>query len=695
MNIIRSRSAREWLSSLPVVILLLCVIVAGNSENIHSQLLKTGELLWKDYFILRSDIPTPDCHQNPDMEAELDRLAGEAAAEDDGLGLFGDEVFDRQAAAISLKSATTLCRAKYQMATDNRDRVTTSVKAFRSIEKSVAAVSLLSIELKRITFLVLLFICAFTSSVARHHIAFRPMITRMDHRVSSVAQLLGNIILTVSAWNYRNSIFASGTMVDYAEIYSFTIAGFFLLTCISAYQLIVIPKDAKPKGDIVKSLSTIPLYIIMAFITGNYFFLTEGHAAGVAIFFSTLFEQSDMFLNIGLYIWVGMLLKQTRLGELVFNVFKPWQLPPELLAFVAIVVMAVPTAYTGASGIIIIAMGVVVYDELRRVGTRRQLAFAATAMTGSSGVVLRPCLLIVIIAAFNKEVVTDQLYGWGFWIFLLTAIVFFFYAFLTKKEKLKVRPAGEALRPCLLAFKPLIPYVLIFVFIGLIYAFLMDAYLDEFSAPIMLPVIIIAVLAYEKISSKSVLAPPEESAVDVGHRVEYKPDSFEESVRLATTETTVHIGALLLLMGVSFAVAGVIDRSGLFANLPETFGSIWVTMGFLIVVLVGIGMIMDPFGAVVLVSGTVAQIAYQNGVHPVHFWMLTLVAFELGYLSPPVALNHLLTRQVVGEEEAARAVEDVVGESFWYRHERVLLPLVVMGTTLLIVAIMPLAIGYR
>ena len=75
--------------------------------------------------------------------------------------------------------------------------------------------------------------------------------------------------------------------------------------------------------------------------------------------------------------------------------------------------------------------------------------------------------------------------------------------------------------------------------------------------------------------------------------------------------------------------------------------------------------------------------------------MLTLVAFELGYLSPPVALNHLLTRQVVGEEEAARAVEDVVGESFWYRHERVLLPLVVMGTTLLIVAIMPLAIGYR
>ncbi|MCK5188745.1 MAG: TRAP transporter large permease subunit, partial [Methylococcales bacterium] len=122
-------------------------------------------------------------------------------------------------------------------------------------------------------------------------------------------------------------------------------------------------------------------------------------------------------------------------------------------------------------------------------------------------------------------------------------------------------------------------------------------------------------------------------------------------------------------------------------GIPDTFESTWVTLGFLIMVLVGIGMIMDPFGAVVLVSGTVAQIAYNNGINPVHFWMITLVSFELGYLTPPVALNHLLTRQMVGHDETSKAALE--GDTFWYRHEKILLPLVTMGTTLLLVAVVP------
>ena len=94
--------------------------------------------------------------------------------------------------------------------------------------------------------------------------------------------------------------------------------------------------------------------------------------------------------------------------------------------------------------------------------------------------------------------------------------------------------------------------------------------------------------------------------------------------------------------------------------------------------------------AIVLVSGTVAQAAYSQGIDPLHFWMITLVAFELGYLSPPVAVNHLLTRQVVGEEEIEKAKEDTRGKSFWIRHERYVLPLTVMGIALVLVAFGPL-----
>ena len=146
-----------------------------------------------------------------------------------------------------------------------------------------------------------------------------------------------------------------------------------------------------------------------------------------------------------------------------------------------------------------------------------------------------------------------------------------------------------------------------------------------------------------------------------------------------------------MLMALSFVLGGVIERSELLNALPEHFGSIWTTLAFLIAALVGIGALMDPYGAVVLVTGTVAQIAYKNGINPIHFWMMALVAFEVGYLSPPVALNQLLSRQAVGEREVAKGALE--GDSFWYRNEKTLLPLVTMGTTLLLVSIVPILVG--
>jgi len=68
--------------------------------------------------------------------------------------------------------------------------------------------------------------------------------------------------------------------------------------------------------------------------------------------------------------------------------------------------------------------------------------------------------------------------------------------------------------------------------------------------------------------------------------------------------------------------------------------------------------------------------------------MISLVAFELGYLSPPVALNHLLTRQVVGDDEVESA--KVINGSFYRRYEKYLLPIAVMLTALLLVAFVPL-----
>jgi len=155
----------------------------------------------------------------------------------------------------------------------------------------------------------------------------------------------------------------------------------------------------------------------MCLISSAYFILVDDHISGIAIYINQLTNLSNIFLNIGLYVFIGMTLKETAIPKLIFDLVRPFHLAPPLFASLIIFVTAYPTAFTGASGIFVLAIGGLLYEELRAAGTRRTLAFATTAMSGSLGVVLNPCLLIVIIAALNKEVTTSEMYSWGFTVF--------------------------------------------------------------------------------------------------------------------------------------------------------------------------------------------------------------------------------------------------------------------------------------
>ncbi|MAD45788.1 MAG: C4-dicarboxylate ABC transporter [Oceanospirillaceae bacterium] len=698
-----NRTAYEWVAALPAFLVLVFVVILNTSHALHAQLLQLGENVWDGYFQLRSDPVSPSCNPAVDIDSELARLMAEADSQDDEWDLFEPEPADPVAMRESLLAAQAQCVQKHEFYQQTSERITPAVQVFRSVEKGVAAFGEFGLTAQRIMLAVLVLICGLTALFRRHHIAIRPMTTAMDYRVAAVAQLLASGILFYSVYSFREVAFSAGVGVStqHTILHNLWIAGFGFIFLLSLYQLMFIPKEAEPGGSFLKAQLSVPLYATMCIISGGYFIAT-GHSAGIGIYLNQMMELSQLFLNVGLYVWIGMLLKRTELAQVVFNIFRPFKMTPELLAVVVVAIAAIPTAYTGASGIFVIAVGGLIYAELRRAGARRQLALAATAMSGSLGVVLRPCLLVVIIAALNNEVTTDQLFGWGVKVFLLTTLLFAGMSLLTGRNSVYMEKPAVALPEFLQALKPLMPYVVIIGITLLVYALALNAYLDEFSAPFILPVLLLVILIYERAAQEKGLLKRENMNIDyVENRLEKSwddlregNDSIEKTIREATTETTGHIGALLMLMGLSVSIGGVVERAELMSMVPTTFDSVWLAMALLVALLVVIGMVMDPYGAVILVSATIATIAYDSGIHPVHFWMVTLVAFELGYLSPPVALNHLLTRQVVGEEEVRLAKEETRGQSFWYRYERILLPLTTMAVALFIVAFVPLWLGY-
>ncbi|MCR8914445.1 TRAP transporter large permease subunit [Marinobacter panjinensis] len=675
------RSGREWFSSLPACLLLLAVVLFSTSSDIHNQMLRGGEQLWSGYYKLRADPVQPSCDPNVDIEAAVQEELAKEGSDNPMAALLGEAEKDPDEVRLAIERSVENCRQSYRSYENLKDKLTPGVKAYRTVELFVADLIAFGLESQRYILVILVMLCAVTATLTRHHIAMRAMETRLDYTVSHTLQTVANAMLLGSSVIFRQSSFGSDNTVSSAELllHNLWVIGFAALTLASLYRLIRVPDDLQEGGELNKAFLAVPLYTVMCLISGTYFALI-GHASGIGIYLGKMMELSDMFLNVGLYVWVGMMLKQTRLATLVFNVFRPWHMPPELLAVVAVLVAAVPTAYTGASGIFVIAAGAVIYSELRAAGARRHLALAATAMSGSLGVVLRPCLLVVVIAYLNREVTTDELFGWGIWVFVLTAAMFTAVALtVNRQSKFDLAPASVAFAPMMSALKQLIPYVLVITAVVLLYRFALDVKMDEFSAPRLLPVIMLAILLYEHISLKNRKG---RASGEINHQ------GLERSLRSATNDTTAEIGALLLLLGLSVSIGGVIERSHIMGAFPQAFDSAWSAMLLMVVILVILGMIMDAFGAVILVTATVATIAYSSGIHPIHFWMVTLVAFELGYLSPPVALNHLLTRQVVGEAEVLAAQQE--DGTFYQRHERIIMPLIAMGLSLVLVAFVPL-----
>ena len=265
----------------------------------------------------------------------------------------------------------------------------------------------------------------------------------------------------------------------------------------------------------------------------------------------------------------------------------------------------------------------------------------------------------------------------GRWVFILTAALFLIamlvHWVLNGLERPQRATHSFAAR-CTQsgsAILGLMPYVGVATVVFLAFWFLTDTTLNERTAPYVLPVLMLSLVYYDQWSERR------EGVTSV---------PFRTRLMQATTETTHHSGALLMVMVASVGIGGLIERSGLMDVFPSSFDSPVTTMAILVCVMVLIGMTMDALGAVVLVSVSVANIAYANGIDPIHFWMMVLVAFELGYLTPPVAINHLLARQVIGPDSWVEN-DDSVG--FMTRYEHIVVPMIVMGAALVIVAFVP------
>ncbi len=287
---------------------------------------------------------------------------------------------------------------------------------------------------------------------------------------------------------------------------------------------------------------------------------------------------------------------------------------PGGLALVCLAACAFFTAFTGASGVTIIALGAILYPALKQDGYGDKFNLGLVTSAGSLGLLFAPSLPLILYGVI-AEVPVDNLFLAGILPGLLMLLMLSGWSLWVNRairkplSSFSIREVGAALRESIWEMP------LPFVVLGGIYSGFFAV--SEAAAVTALYVVLVEVVILREIPLREL------------------PRIMRASMIL--------VGAILVILGVSVASTSYMIDADIPQRLFELVSSMVSSQtSFLILLLLFLlvlGAILDIFSAIVLVVPLILPIAAGYGINEVHLGIVFLAAMQLGYLTPPVGLN--------------------------------------------------------
>ena len=326
---------------------------------------------------------------------------------------------------------------------------------------------------------------------------------------------------------------------------------------------------------------------------------------------------SDMpFLSaIPLFTLSGYLLSESnapkRLVALT-DVFLGWM--PSGLAIVSILACALFTAFTGASGVTIIALGAILYPALKEDGYSDKFNLGLITTSGSLGLLFAPSLPLILYGVI-AEVSIDNLFKAGILPGLMMIILLSFYSFSVNAKNSKSGKSFNLKKTLITLKKCAWEIPLPFLVLGGIYSGFFA--ISEAAALTALYVFIVEVVILKEIKF-----------IDL-------PSLMRESM--------IMVGGILIVLAVSLASTNYMIDSGLpqkiFGLVSEVVDDQITFIILLLLFLIILGAILDIFSAIVLVVPILLPIAEMYEINQIHLGIIFLSTMQLGYLTPPVGIN--------------------------------------------------------
>ena len=369
------------------------------------------------------------------------------------------------------------------------------------------------------------------------------------------------------------------------------------------------------------ALLGVPLFAVIAAGALIGFYQEEIDLAVVAIEILRL-ASIPMLIAIPLFTFAGYMLGESRAPQRLVRLTNAFLgCVPGGLAIVAILVCALFTAFTGASGVTIVAMGALLYPALKQAHYSERFNLGLITTSGSLGILFAPSLPLILYAVVTQQlgpgqsVSIDDMFRAGILPGVLMLVMLSVWGMrehrraATSDKPFSRAEAWAALRESVLE----LPFP--FLVLGGIYSGFFAV--SEAAAVTVMYILIVEVVIRREISL---------------HQL---PRIMRDSMVL--------VGAILIILGVSLASTNyVIDTElpvRLFDTIRDNVHDKWTFLIILNVVLLVLGTMLDIFSALVIVIPIILPVAISYGIHPVHLGIIFLANMQIGYFTPPVGIN--------------------------------------------------------
>jgi C4-dicarboxylate transporter, DctM subunit len=289
------------------------------------------------------------------------------------------------------------------------------------------------------------------------------------------------------------------------------------------------------------------------------------------------------------------------------------------------------TAFTGGSGVTILALGGLLLPLLRQSGLPEKRGISLVTSASALGVLLAPSVPLIMYAIMARVPINTMFLAGVVPAAVMVFFLLIFGGYLRRSQPMPTAAAPTRLSP---TDAP---------------RFVTAAWAAKWE--ILAPVLAVGSLA------SGLTTPTESAALTAAYAVLTQALAHRELswsvLGKSLSDCTQIIGGVMLILGMALGLTNYLVDSGLPNDAIDWVQGVipgkFVFLLVLNVFLLAAGSLMEIYAAIVFLVPLLLPVAVSYGIDPVHFGIIFLANMEMGFLAPPAGMNLYFASAMFGK----------------------------------------------